>query len=131
ADADRQASALAEAGILDEGADFLGDRERVSEPRAGQEQHEFLAACTEERVEPAQPLPDQRHELLQDAVTLRMTESVVDVLETVDVEQQERRSLAGSTPPLDRRRQGEMHLPPVERAGQRISDHVGLEYTQA
>jgi hypothetical protein len=42
-----------------------------------------------------------------------VTERVVDVLEPIDVEEQERRAFVRSVTPFDRRRERPVHVPPL------------------
>ena len=70
-----------------------------------EEHHELFSAGPEECVQRAQPLVDERHQFFQDAIAFRVTEDVIDILEAIDVEEQQRRALAEATATLDRRRE--------------------------
>jgi hypothetical protein len=127
ADADRHVRAGDQAGILHETAEILGDRQRVGESCSRQQQDELLAARAEQRINLADPLSHQRHERLQDAISFRVPERVVEVLEAIDIEHQQRRMFTRAAAPLDRGCERGVHLTAIERAGQRIGDRLLLE----
>jgi hypothetical protein len=71
-------------------SDPLGDRHRVLGIDLREHGHELLAAPAAERVHRAQHLVDQFAQFTQGAVTRGMPAGVVDLLEVVDVQEQQR-----------------------------------------
>ncbi len=127
ANADRDVRAGNEVGILHQSAEVLRHRQCVGEACARQEQDEFFAAGAEERVNFAHPLSYERDQRLEDPVAFGVAEGVVDVLEAIDIEHQERRAFTQSAATLDRGGEHGVHLTPVECAGQRIGDRLLFE----
>jgi hypothetical protein len=69
-------------------------------------------------VHPAHEPADHADEPLQDIVARGVTELVVDVLEAIDIEEQQRRRLAEAVAPLHGVHETRIHVPAVERASQ-------------
>jgi len=76
-------------------------------------------------------LPDQRDECLQHAIALAVAEQVIDALETIDIEQQQRGALPGASSTLDGGRQHVLHVTPVEGAGEWVGERLFLECAHA
>ena len=127
ADADRHVRPRYQSCVLHQSAEILGNEQRLGEACSGQQQDEFFAARAEQRVDLADSLSHQRDQRFQNAISLSVPECVVDVFESIDVEHQNRGAFTRSASPLDRRRKGGVHLPPVVCAGQRIGVHLLFE----
>jgi hypothetical protein len=113
--------------MRDARADVFADSQRVGTRGAGQQQRELLSADAEQHIHPASTPADDPNERLQHVVSGGVTKPVVDGLETIDVEDQQRRRLSKTVAPLDRVNQARIEMPPVECAGERVGDRLGLE----
>ena len=91
--------------------DVLRDRVELARIRAVLDQHdELVAAQARDRVALAQVMPQAPRDVLQQPVARLVAEAVVDVLEAVEVDEEQRELLAA---PLRQR----------ERALQRVHEH--------
>ena len=84
-------------------------------------------ADPEQDIYPARASADYSYDLLQHVVAGRVAERVVDGLEAIDVEEQQRCPLAETAPTLDGMHETCVQVAPVERAGQRVRDRLGFE----
>ena len=113
--------------LLDRLAQMLRQRRRLLLARVGEEDDELLAAHAEERVELADPLLDDGHHALQNVVAHCVAVLVVDPLEVIDVDQQERRRRLRATEALDGVGEPRFHVTAVVGAGERIDDRLPHE----
>jgi hypothetical protein len=86
-------SAIVEEGVrFHGGAEALGKRERLAAARVGEQDREFLAPIAREDVERReQVVANEPRHLLQDVIARIVAERVVDPLEVVEVEEDQRK----------------------------------------
>jgi hypothetical protein len=96
------------------GADALRDFHRAFHGRVRKKRDEFIAGVPRGDIVATKISPEYLGDLDEDVVALKVTEGVVDQLEMVDVDHQQRQRLSGCARRLDRRRGGV-----DERAAQR------------
>ena len=108
-------------------ADLLGPPLRVRERRRRQDEHELLAAVPARDVPRPRRAAEQRAEARQDDVARLVAEGVVEVLEPVDVEEDQRQrpvlALRAAQLPIERL----LHVPAVEQPGQRVADRLAAQ----
>src|SRR5512142_2547761 len=85
-----------EGGGLDGGADAVGDDLGAGDADVGQKDAELLAAVAREDVADAQAAAHDLDEARQDGVAAEVAEAVVDLLEVIEVEDDERQRRAGA-----------------------------------
>ena len=95
--------------------------------RLGKNRHELLAAIPRDDVDLAHRVLEQRAQLSQHAVAGEVADGVVDPLEMVDVEQQQRERRVVAPRPVDLGGQPVEQRAPVENARQRIGRRQRLE----
>lgn len=123
---DRLVAGDAQRLLHDHGAQIFGEPHRVFGRRLRQDEHELFAAVATEHVARPDRVGDEAGDLAQDCVAGVVAVGVVDLLETVDVDECDAQWLVMTGRPLDlggKRRQQRL---PVRNAGQSVVRGSGL-----
>ena len=99
---------------------FLRGQQRAIDIGAGQHHRELVAAETRDGVGLAEHAADARRDALQDAVAGVMPHRVVDLLEAVQIEDQQRARRLGAVGDAQRLGETIVQQQPVRQIGQRI-----------
>jgi hypothetical protein len=114
-------------------ADLVGEPQRephgFGPPGAGQQEHEFVAAVAEQRVAAAHHVPYPLGELAEHLVAAQVPVRVVDGLEEVDVEQEERARAGGAGGPRQLFGHAGLKEGTRVRPGDRVGDGPGQPLT--
>ncbi|MEY9807654.1 hypothetical protein ABIF30_007261 [Bradyrhizobium elkanii] len=112
-------------------ADVVGDRQRLPQRRVGQHHGEFLAAIAGGDVLALDVLLQRLRHQPQHLIAGEMAVGVVERLEVVDVEHQERQRLAAGERGLHRHVDRAVEIFPVAEAGERIGQALGADRLEA
>ena len=101
-------------------AQILGQRGAAAISDVRRQHDELVATPAEKRVGIAHALADPGDEFRQDGVTREVAMGVVDLLEVIDVQQDQRDGLPGTQRPIDLDVDHACELRPVPGAGERV-----------
>ncbi len=114
---------------LDASAHLFGHVVGATAVRHGQDAHEFLAAVAGDEVAgPAQAAGEHAADAAQAVVAGHMAVEVVEGLEVVDIEHDQRQFVPGAGMPGDFPGQGLVEVPPVGDAGQAVGPIEGGQF---
>ena len=113
-----QRRSLVRLRLLQLAADPLGKRDRLEVPHAEQHHGKLLAADPGERVAAAPLARRAAGEVAQGSISDRVPETVIDLLEVVEVEQHERQGQPAALRPFDLAQELCVERPSVEQPRQ-------------